>query len=68
VVLQAEAGDVVAESEQKMIAAIVAGAEQCAGLHHQVLVMLDLIVGQFDGAITVAGDVQVVAGSKSIVR
>ena len=62
VMLQAEVRHVVAERVEEMIVAVVAGAEQCARLLHQILVFRDDFGTHLQGAIAVGGDVQIMGG------
>ena len=63
--LQAEAGHVIAERQQKMIAAIMPRAEQRAGFLYQILIMLDQFVAQLDRAVAIAGQMQIMVLSRA---
>src|SRR5580693_7055472 len=61
--LQAEAGDMVAERQQEVIAAIVARAEQRACFRHQAFILLDCLRRQGQSAFAIRRDVNIVRGS-----
>ena len=58
VVLQPDAGQIVAHRQQEIVTVVMPRAEQLVGLHHQLAVQIDLLVGRRDRRRGVTDDVE----------
>ena len=65
VMLETEVRDLIAEREQKMIFAIMPGAEQRARFTNELSVFLDKIGRRVQGFVAVGGDVEIMRGCRT---